>query len=119
MFLIAGVSPKTTVIDNTPRRCPVCGTVRAYYKRVDHYFNLFFIPILRVKKGEPFIMCDRCPKTVNEFKEEYGSTWPEYPEDAVPSLWKNVSKRFWILSVLRQTCCREIIPEGVYHGTCC
>lgn len=71
MFLIAGVSPKTKIIDNNPRRCPVCGLARAHYKRVDHYFNLFFIPILRVKKGEPFIMCDRCEKTVHEFKEEY------------------------------------------------
>jgi RNA polymerase subunit RPABC4/transcription elongation factor Spt4 len=71
MFLIAGVSPKTKIIDNNPRRCPVCGLDRAYYKRVDHYFNLFFIPILRVKKGEPFIMCDRCERTVHEFEQEH------------------------------------------------
>jgi len=58
MFLIAGVSPKTKILDNNPRLCPVCGLARAYFKRVDHYFNLFFIPILRVK--------------VHEFKEEYG-----------------------------------------------
>jgi rubrerythrin len=94
MFLIAGVSPKTTVIDNTPRRCPVCGTVRAYYKRVDHYFNLFFIPILRVKKGEPFIMCDRCPKTVNEFKEEYGSTWPDIQKTQCHHCGKTLAKDF-------------------------
>jgi len=94
MFLIAGVSPKTTVIDNTPRRCPVCGTVRAYYKRVDHYFNLFFIPILRVKKGEPFIMCDRCPKTVNEFKEEYGSTWPDIQKTQCRHCGKTLAKDF-------------------------
>jgi len=94
MFLIAGVSPKTTVIDNTPRRCPVCGMVRAYYKRVDHYFNLFFIPILRVKKGEPFIMCDRCPKTVNEFKEEYGSTWPDIQKTQCRHCGKTLAKDF-------------------------
>jgi RNA polymerase subunit RPABC4/transcription elongation factor Spt4 len=72
MFLIAGVSPKIKILDKNPKICPVCGLSRAYYKRVDHYFNLFFIPILRVKKGEPFIMCDRCERTVHEFKEEYG-----------------------------------------------
>jgi rubrerythrin len=94
MFLIAGVSPKTTVIDNTPRRCPVCGTVRAYYKRVDHYFNLFFIPILRVKKGEPFIMCDRCSRTVNEFKEEYGSTWPDIQKTQCRHCGKTLAKDF-------------------------
>jgi RNA polymerase subunit RPABC4/transcription elongation factor Spt4 len=72
MFLIAGVSPKTRILDTNPRICPVCGLARAYYKRVDHYFNLFFIPILRVKKGKPFIMCDRCERTVHEFREENG-----------------------------------------------
>lgn len=76
MFLIAGVSPRTKVLDNNPRRCPVCGLSQAYYKRIDHYFNLFFIPIFRVKKGEPFIMCERCERTVHEFKEEYPH-WPD------------------------------------------
>ena len=70
MFLIAGVSPRTKVLDENPRICPVCGLYQAYFKRIDHYFNLFFIPILRVKKGDPFIMCDRCEKTVHEFDQE-------------------------------------------------
>ena len=94
MFLIAGVSPKTKVIDNTPRRCPVCGTARAYYKRVDHYFNLFFIPILRVKKGEPFIMCEQCSKTVHEFKEEYGSTRPDIQKTQCRHCGKTLEKNF-------------------------
>ena len=74
MFLIAGVTPKIKVLDNSPMQCPVCGLHQAYYKRVDHYFNLFFIPILRVKKGAPFIMCERCERTVHEFKEDYGNS---------------------------------------------
>jgi len=60
MIFIAGVSPKTKVLDQNPRRCPVCGLNQAYYKRIDHYLSLFFIPLLRIKKGEPFIICDRC-----------------------------------------------------------
>jgi len=72
MFLIAGVSPKTIIIDNNPRFCPACGLVCAHFKRIDHYLCLFFIPVLRIKKGEPFIMCDRCERTVHGFKEEYG-----------------------------------------------
>ena len=76
MFLIGGVTPKIKVLDDTPRRCPVCGLHQAYYKRVDHYLNLFFIPILRVKKGEPFIMCDRCERTVREFDKAYESDPP-------------------------------------------
>jgi RNA polymerase subunit RPABC4/transcription elongation factor Spt4 len=64
MILIAGISPKTKVLDQNPRRCPICGLNQAYYKRVDHYLSLFFIPLLRVKKGDPFIICDRCNKTI-------------------------------------------------------
>ncbi|NQT11075.1 MAG: zinc ribbon domain-containing protein [Desulfobacteraceae bacterium] len=70
MFLIAGVSPKTKILDDNPRMCPVCGLARAYFKRVDQYFNIFFIPILRVKKGEPFIMCDNCEKSMHDFGME-------------------------------------------------
>jgi hypothetical protein len=61
MFIfIGGITPKTRKIDENPRRCPDCGLYQAYQMRVDHYLNLFFIPVLRVKRGEPFIMCDRC-----------------------------------------------------------
>ena len=59
-FFIGGVQPKTTVVDNRPVLCPSCGLLRARYKRVDHYFSLFFIPIIPVKRGEPFLFCDRC-----------------------------------------------------------
>ena len=60
MILIAGVSPKTKTIDQTPRLCPSCGLAQAYLKRVDHYVSLFFIPVIRVKKGEPVLVCNRC-----------------------------------------------------------
>jgi len=71
MIFIAGVSPKTKALDQNPRRCPVCGLNQAYYKRIDHYLSLFFIPVLRVKKGEPFIACERCERTIHEFGPEY------------------------------------------------
>jgi primosomal protein N' len=38
---------------------------------MDHYLSLFFIPLFRIKKGEPFIMCDRCERSVNEFGPEF------------------------------------------------
>jgi RNA polymerase subunit RPABC4/transcription elongation factor Spt4 len=69
-FFIAGISPKVKVLDEKPRRCPVCGLHQAYYKRVDHYLSVFFIPIFKVKTGEPAIRCDRCEQTVPEFKPE-------------------------------------------------
>jgi RNA polymerase subunit RPABC4/transcription elongation factor Spt4 len=71
MIFIAGVSPKIKVLDQNPRRCPACGLSQAYYKRTDHYLSLFFIPIFRVKKGDPFIMCDRCEQTIHEFGPEF------------------------------------------------
>ena len=73
MIFIAGVTPKIKVLDQNPRRCPVCGLNQAYYKRMDHYLSLFFIPILRVKKGEPFIMCDRCEQTFHELGADFTS----------------------------------------------
>ncbi len=73
MFFIAGISPKIKLLDKNPRRCPLCGMARAYYKRVDHYLSIFFIPVLRVKKGEPFIMCDQCEKTIHELGKDYYS----------------------------------------------
>ena len=71
MIFIAGVSPKTKVLDQNPRRCPVCGLHQAYHKRTDHYLSLFFIPIFRVKKGEPFIICERCEKTIHGLGQEF------------------------------------------------
>ena len=59
-FLIAGVSPKTVRLEQTPRICPSCGLAQAYLSRVDHYLNLFFIPLLRVRKGPPLVVCERC-----------------------------------------------------------
>ncbi len=59
-FFIGGVQPKVTVLDEQPRRCPRCGLHQARMQRVDHYISLFFIPVLRVKTGEPTLVCDRC-----------------------------------------------------------
>ena len=66
MIFIAGVSPKTTVLDKAARLCPVCGLARARMQRVDHWLSLFFIPVLRVKKGAAFLFCDRCEQPVSD-----------------------------------------------------
>jgi len=66
MIFIAGVQPKTTILDTSPRLCPVCGLTQARMQRVDHWLSLFFIPVLRVKKGDAFLFCDRCDLPVNE-----------------------------------------------------
>jgi hypothetical protein len=59
-FFIAGVQPKIVELDNNPRRCPSCGVFQARLKRTDHYISIFFLPVLRIKKGDPFVICERC-----------------------------------------------------------
>lgn len=71
MIFIAGVSPKIKVLDQNPRRCPVCGLNRAFYKRIDHYLSLFFIPIFRVKRGEPFLACDHCEQSLHPPPQDF------------------------------------------------
>lgn len=68
MFLIAGVQPRTRRVENEPKRCPSCGQERAYTTRVDHYLSLFFIPLIRVKQGEPFLLCDGCQRPMENFQ---------------------------------------------------
>jgi len=60
MFLIAGIQPKTTRLDQAPRPCHRCGSSQAVTQRIDHYFSLFFIPLIKVKTGQPFVFCPRC-----------------------------------------------------------
>jgi len=93
MFLIAGVSPKIKLLDNNPRRCPVCGLSHAYLKRVDHYFSLFFIPIIRVKKGEPFLICDRCEGQISEFGEDQRG-WPGRQNNQCRNCGRKLNKDF-------------------------
>lgn len=63
-IFIAGVQPKTRTLDSTPQRCPRCGLHQAYTQQVDHYASLFFIPLVRVKKGVPFLYCRCCRQPV-------------------------------------------------------
>ena len=79
MILIAGVSPKTKTIDPTPQLCPSCGLAQAYLKRVDHYVSLFFIPVMRVKKGEPVLVCNRCESAGVAARKQPSRGVPDQP----------------------------------------
>lgn len=59
-FLIGGVQPKTVPLDDQRRRCPACGLAQARLERIDHYLSVFFIPLLRVRQGQPVLVCRRC-----------------------------------------------------------
>ncbi|MGD9259552.1 MAG: zinc ribbon domain-containing protein, partial [Desulfobacterales bacterium] len=73
--------------------CSVCGLHQAYFQRIDHYFNLFFIPLFRLKKGAPFIMCERCQTTVHEFGEDV-SRFRRKTDQRCSNCGKPVEKKF-------------------------
>ena len=66
MIFIGGVGPRRKKIDNNPRICSNCGLSQAYLVRVDDYLSLFFIPILRIRRGEPLVECERCGHVTDE-----------------------------------------------------
>lgn len=70
-FFIGGIQPRTVRVDNQPRSCPYCGHVAVHLKRVDHYIAIFFIPLIRIKKGIPFLACDHC--NVVHYRDGTGS----------------------------------------------
>ncbi len=78
-FFIGGVQPKVVTLDETTRLCVACGLSQAKLKRIDHYLSLFFIPILRVKKGEPVLICERCGFTISPSEAERGPTIERIP----------------------------------------
>ena len=93
MFIIAGISPRIKVLDGNPRLCPSCGLARAYLKRADSYFSLFFIPLFRVKKGDPFIICDRCETVVSDQAAPF-RTWQDSWPYKCNSCGKSLDKKF-------------------------
>jgi len=80
-FFIVGLQPKTIVLDGKKRMCPSCGLFQAVSKRKDHYLALFFLPLLAVKKGDPYLHCSRCNYSSLDF------------ENAVPSARGAVKNR--------------------------
>jgi len=82
MFFIAGVQPKTVRLDDQPQRCPSCGLNQAYATRVDHYLSLFFLPLLRVKAGAVFLLCEHCQQAAHATRQSEPAA-PRSGEDTV------------------------------------
>ncbi|MGB4704788.1 MAG: zinc ribbon domain-containing protein [Candidatus Saccharicenans sp.] len=59
-FFIGGITPKIKKVAELPESCPGCGQSSLYLVRIDHYLNLFFIPLFPVRKGKPFRLCEKC-----------------------------------------------------------
>jgi predicted amidophosphoribosyltransferase len=66
MIFIGGVQPKTRKLEANPRTCSACGQPRAYLKQTDHYISLFFIPLIPIRRGEPFLACEGCGRVFDE-----------------------------------------------------
>lgn len=65
-FFIGGIQPKTILLEKQSRACPICAHFDVRYKRIDHYISLFFLPLFRIKKGIPFLICQNCNVVLNE-----------------------------------------------------
>ena len=59
-FFIGGIQPRTVRLEKRPEACPFCFHLDVYLKRTDQYISVFFIPIIRIKKGVPFLTCENC-----------------------------------------------------------
>ena len=71
MIFIGGIGPRRIKLENHPRICSNCGLSQAYLVRLDDYLSLFFIPILRIRKGQPFVECERCGHVTDESGQVY------------------------------------------------
>ncbi|MFQ6109130.1 MAG: zinc ribbon domain-containing protein [Candidatus Aminicenantales bacterium] len=65
-FFIGGIQPRAVSLRKEPGLCPICGRHSLYFKRVDHYLSLFFIPLFPVKRGIPFQACKNCNAVFDE-----------------------------------------------------
>jgi endogenous inhibitor of DNA gyrase (YacG/DUF329 family) len=59
-FFIGGLQPRREVLDPGPLPCPRCGRRAARIEQVRYYLSLFFIPVIPVRRGEPYLLCDSC-----------------------------------------------------------
>jgi endogenous inhibitor of DNA gyrase (YacG/DUF329 family) len=81
-------------LDGLPKRCPSCGLDQALTKRVDHYLSLFFLPIVRVKKGSPFLQCQSCGSLSHELGEVWHGDREGRPSGNCPYCGKSLDLEF-------------------------
>jgi hypothetical protein len=94
-FFIGGIQPKTVRLEKHSRACPSCAHFELYTERIDQYIALFFIPLIRIRKGMPFTTCRHC-NTV--WDDPPGSTGYESNQGSVAQTCgfcgKNVESNF-------------------------
>src|SRR5919202_3852263 len=61
MLLVFGVRYLYSLVATGTFHCPVCGVDRGYRLRDPRsWFHLFWIPLVPLRRGEPFVECDVC-----------------------------------------------------------
>ncbi|MCP5046822.1 MAG: zinc ribbon domain-containing protein [bacterium] len=65
-FFIGGVQPKTVTLEKRPHACPYCAHNDVRLKRTDQYIAVFFIPLIPIKKGQPYLACENCHTLLDE-----------------------------------------------------
>ncbi len=71
MIFIGGIGPRKKKLEGQPRICSNCGLSQAYLIRMDDYLSLFFIPLFRIRQGQPFVECERCGHRTDESGKVY------------------------------------------------
>ena len=60
-LFIGGVGPHTKTVKRLKAAtCPNCGQHRVRIRRRDKVFSLFFIPVVRLRKGHAYKECKDC-----------------------------------------------------------
>jgi RNA polymerase subunit RPABC4/transcription elongation factor Spt4 len=93
-FFIGGVQPKTVKLEDHPRMCPACGLLQAYLQRVDHFLSIFFIPLLRVKKGEPMLACRSCGQVSRRAEKTPGDDLRRMSAATCPRCGRSIDPEF-------------------------
>ena len=61
MFLLFGVTSRTSTVSEGTFACPVEGASRPYrHQRVRKWFTLFFVPVLPLGRGHERVQCLSC-----------------------------------------------------------
>ncbi len=60
-MIIWGLGWRDKTLSSGTFFCPRCDQMRPYKrKRPGYYFTLFFLPLIRIKKQQPFVECQVC-----------------------------------------------------------
>ena len=62
--------------------------------RLDHYISLFFIPLIPIKRGEPFLECNRCGGVFDETGHPYVSPVEDRSAGTCPQCGRPINPGF-------------------------